>query len=538
MTATCRPGLPIVVRFLVRSRVRPAAAPESTWIAASRSGVAPAAAPGAELGVGAGGDVAVVVADGAAAALGVSGAIAFRLVCVSPMPLSAAGGGGAALAGFLMIIVFSKSAAVAAVGASLKYLSLCLPISTTSLFCRKCFFTGLPFTIVPLVLPRSSMNESLRMVMMAACSPLTARLSIGMSLWGFLPMRVRSLVSWYSLSTCPSTLRVSLAIVVVLVLPEKCLQPREPASRHSKWLGDPDEHPRNAVASAVVVRRLDQLLHREVGMCLQRDEGETDLLVLDHVRQPVGAQEIGVVGLGLVDGHLGLDRGIDAERARPQALVLRELRPSRGDETGVELLLEERVVARHLLHGLAPQAIQARVADVGDGQEIVVEERHHERRAHSRALGIVLRRGVDGAVGTADMFLDELLGKSLGVVAAQVRDLAHVPRLLQSVGDERGGHAARDLARVVAAHAVGEDEETHLGARFDAVFVVVADPARIREARRLERLRKAHGRAPAARRGPASRWPVRSPSRRKCSCSLILSSCRQQTRKISDFIIT
>ena len=117
-------------------------------------------------------------------------------------------------------MVFSKSAAVAAVGASLKYLSLCLPISTTSLFCRKCFLTGLPFTMVPLVLPRSSMKESFRIVMMAACSPLTARLSIWMSLCALRPMRVRSLVSWCSLSTCPSTLRMSLAMVVSLSLPE------------------------------------------------------------------------------------------------------------------------------------------------------------------------------------------------------------------------------------------------------------------------------------------------------------------------------
>ena len=117
-----------------------------------------------------------------------------------------------------MIMVFSKSAAVAAVGASLKYLSLCLPISTTSLFCRKCFFTGLPLTMVPLVLPRSSMNESFRIVMIAACSPLTARLSIWMSLWGLRPMRVRSLESANSLSTCPSTLRMSLAMVVSVLL--------------------------------------------------------------------------------------------------------------------------------------------------------------------------------------------------------------------------------------------------------------------------------------------------------------------------------
>jgi hypothetical protein len=91
----------------------------------------------------------------------------------------AGAGAGGAFEGLRMIIVFSKSAAPAAgAGWSLKYLSLCLPISITSLCCRKCFLMGLPFTIVPLVLPRSSTNESFRMVMMAACSPLTARLSI------------------------------------------------------------------------------------------------------------------------------------------------------------------------------------------------------------------------------------------------------------------------------------------------------------------------------------------------------------------------
>src|SRR6185312_490740 len=233
MTATCTPGLPTVVRFFVRSRVLPAAAPESTWIIASRT--APAAAgPGAwaagagaagaagRAGAGSGGGFAgagaggvVVVGPPAAGAFADSAASAFRFVCVSPIALSGAGV-GPAFAGFLMIIVFSKSAAVAWAGASLKYLSLCLPISTTSLFCRKCFLMGFPLTMVPLVLPRSSMNESLRMVMIAACSPLTARLSIWMSLWGLRPMSVRSLESVYSLSTCPSTLRMSLAMFVFL----------------------------------------------------------------------------------------------------------------------------------------------------------------------------------------------------------------------------------------------------------------------------------------------------------------------------------
>ena len=82
----------------------------------------------------------------------------------------------------------------------------------TSLFCRKCFLIGLPLTTVPLVLPRSSRNESLRIVTMTACSPLTARLSIWMSLCGLRPMVVRSFVKGISLSTRPSMLSISFAI--------------------------------------------------------------------------------------------------------------------------------------------------------------------------------------------------------------------------------------------------------------------------------------------------------------------------------------
>src|SRR5690349_21987324 len=86
ITATCSPGLPIVVRFLVRSSVRPAAAPESTWMAASRSGAPPApvgAGSGSAFGGGGGGGGAglggAVVSAAAAAAgagAGLGGAVA------------------------------------------------------------------------------------------------------------------------------------------------------------------------------------------------------------------------------------------------------------------------------------------------------------------------------------------------------------------------------------------------------------------------------------------------------------------------------
>ena len=111
-------------------------------------------------------------------------------------------------------MVFSKSAAEAAgcCPGSARYFSLYFPSSTMSLFCRKCFLTALPFTSVPLVLPRSSRNESFRIVTITACSPLTARLSICMSLCGLRPMVVRSFTKGISLSTNPSMLSISFAI--------------------------------------------------------------------------------------------------------------------------------------------------------------------------------------------------------------------------------------------------------------------------------------------------------------------------------------
>src|SRR5215831_13518497 len=87
------------------------------------------------------------VGAGAAAAAGAAG--------------GAAGAGEGLIAPGRSTIVFSKSAALATpAGLSLTYFSLYLPSSMTSLFCRKCFLIDWPLTTVPLVLPRSSRNES------------------------------------------------------------------------------------------------------------------------------------------------------------------------------------------------------------------------------------------------------------------------------------------------------------------------------------------------------------------------------------------
>src|SRR3954462_11806042 len=134
------------------------------------SDLAPVAMPGNVVSTG------TATADGVLAVSSLGFAGASRLVCVSVSFL--ASGFGADAAGGRNTIVFSKSALLMLAGVSFTYLSLYLPISIVSLPCKKCFFTGWPFTKVPLVLPKSSRNESFRMVIITACSPLTARLSI------------------------------------------------------------------------------------------------------------------------------------------------------------------------------------------------------------------------------------------------------------------------------------------------------------------------------------------------------------------------
>src|ERR1039458_8874048 len=233
-TATCMPGLPKVVRFFTNSSSFPALGPVKTCTTATCLG-APACGAAAEAET-----AGCAGFAGAAAWAGAAGTswcasnlpvLSTASSCVGLLPacvcikpcisagLFAAGAGVACLTGARRTIVFSKSAGLVWVTWSLMYFSLYLPISITSLFCRKCFLVGFPFTSSPLVLSRSSRKESCKMVTIAACSPLTAKLSMAMSLCALRPMVMRSLLRGYSLIITPSMLSINFAaIVVTLVL--------------------------------------------------------------------------------------------------------------------------------------------------------------------------------------------------------------------------------------------------------------------------------------------------------------------------------
>src|SRR5215475_290799 len=253
MTATCTPGLPRVVSALVSSISLPAFAPDRIWIAATLP-VATACEVdigsevdlGSEVDIGCEALTCIVWCDVApvgtvcdvAKGLAVGcGCVVLRagegweppiVGTVCEVPGFEIGPSAFGVAPGRSTMVFSKSSGEAAFAPwSLMYFSLYLPSSTTSFDCRKCFLIGWPFTSVPLVEPRSSRNESLRIVTITACSPDTARLSIWMSLCGLRPMVVRSFVSVISFSTNPSILRISFAAMAVSFVYRNQLKNRE-----------------------------------------------------------------------------------------------------------------------------------------------------------------------------------------------------------------------------------------------------------------------------------------------------------------------
>ena len=268
-------------------------------------------------------------------------------------------------------MVFSKSAlsppAPAAAAASPMNLSLYLPSSMTSLFCRKCFLIGLPLTTRAVgaaeVLEERVVQDGDDHGVLAAHREVVD-----------LDVVVRLAADGGALLGQGDLLEHQ-----PIHAEYQFRHSRSPGGyfSHAEHLGhdasaagvlpqDADEYNRNVVAAAVVVGHLHQLLRGELEVGAERLQRHADVLVLDHVAQAVGAEQVDVARLGRVLVDLGLDGRVDAERLGDQVLVLRVLRLLGGDQAGVDLLLQQRMVARHLLEAAAAQQVQARVAEVRD----------------------------------------------------------------------------------------------------------------------------------------------------------------------------
>ena len=202
-----------------------------------------------------------------------------------------------------------------------------------------------------------------------------------------------------------------------------------------------------------------------------------NLRILDHAGQPVGAEQVHVARQRGFGFHVDLDVALQAERARDDVfrqareLFLAEVRIPR------ERVADERVIARELLHLVFADAVAAAVADVRDFNRAGAARHVHgdDRRTHALVLDPRARNLVHVGVGLAHAEDEAALGIAQRLVLlAQLAGDGPAHGRLEEILERRGGEGAGDLARVVAPHAVADDEEAELGLDQKLVLVVLA----------------------------------------------------------------
>ncbi len=171
--------------------------------------------------------------------------------------------------------------------------------------------------------------------------------------------------------------------------------------------------------------------------------------VLDHRREAIRAEQEHVAGPGAARERVDLDVGLRSERAGDDRALRMILGLLLGELALATQLLDQRMIGREEGQLSVAPEVGATVADVGEGDIVVMDEGGGERGPHARPRGVVLGEAVDPLVGRLRDPAQERLCR-LGSGA-----LGLLERL--------GGDARRDLAGLGAAHPVGHDEQRGAG---------------------------------------------------------------------------
>ena len=155
-----------------------------------------------------------------------------------------------------------------------------------------------------------------------------------------------------------------------------------------------------------------------------------------------------------------------------------------GSRVAARLLLQHddpRIVGRQLPQVGAAQRIHPAVADARKRHVRRLRDRGDHRRAHAGVIGVRLRFTEDAAVGDLQRGDQSIRGEGpLRVDAERPREIvavgAHLQERVQRVDREMRCH----FAGVVAAHAVGDDQQTEIAIPQHRILVDRADGARMR----------------------------------------------------------
>ncbi len=187
------------------------------------------------------------------------------------------------------------------------------------------------------------------------------------------------------------------------------------------------------------------------------------MLVVEHRREAVGADQEDVAGLSGHGLEVDLDLGLGPERAGDDRALRVVLGLGLGQLPFAPHLLDQGVVAGEALEASAAKAVGAAVADVADRHllGLRVDDRRGDRGAHPGQCGVAAGVIVDRPVGGFDSLAQHPLRR----------------RGWQLRGKGLGGRLGGDLARLGAAHPVGDHKQRR--AAEQRVLVGVALAARV-----------------------------------------------------------
>ena len=135
------------------------------------------------------------------------------------------------------------------------------------------------------------------------------------------------------------------------------------------------------------------------------------MLVVEHRRQPVRADQEDVAGQGGDRLQVDLDLRFGPERAGDDRALRVVLGLRLGQLPLAPHLLDQRVVAGQPFELAVAKAVGAAVADVADRHllGLGVDDRRGRRRPHPGQGGVALCLGVDRPVGGLDRLLENPL---------------------------------------------------------------------------------------------------------------------------------
>ena len=238
---------------------------------------------------------------------------------------------------------------------------------------------------------------------------------------------------------------------------------------------------RDVVFSAAVVREIDERLDARV-------PGEAERTAeffrrLEVAVQAVAREDERVARDELHDERVDLDALVDADCARDRVLLLDLLDLFATQLPALDELIVDGMVFGNLLDASVAREIDAAVADVRDETLVADDDDRAEGRAHAALVRVVGRFFVDLGASTLNGVLDQgddvLRGDLARAGGARLVVVEQLLLALDLLVHGAHGDRARDLAGGVAAHAVGDDEETELLVDEEVVLVVVAHLADI-----------------------------------------------------------